>query len=67
MARDHILTLPKGFIALRILQLITAIVVLGLAAYGIQYLSFDGDDLSLFTVRPSQMSLWLFLTPPRLL
>ena len=51
-SRDHILQVPPVVLGLRIVQLITAIVILGLAAYGITFISFDGDDLSLFTVRP---------------
>ncbi len=47
------LVLPKGFIALRILQLVTAIAILGLAGYGIHYVSFDGIDLTMFTVQTS--------------
>lgn len=36
-------------LAFRSLQLVTALAILGLAAYGITYLSFDGIDLTLFT------------------
>ncbi len=53
VGRHHILALPKGFIALRILQLVTALVILGLAAYGIHFVSFDGVDLTMFTVPTS--------------
>jgi len=49
VGRHHILVLPKGFIALRILQLVTAVAILGLAAYGIHFVSFDGIDLTMFT------------------
>lgn len=48
-SRDHILQVPAVVLGLRIVQLVTAIVILGLAAYGIEFWSFDGDDLSLFT------------------
>lgn len=48
--RQHILQVPKVVLGLRIVQLATAVAILGLAAYGITYLSFDGDDLILFTV-----------------
>jgi len=47
--RDHVLALPQFILAFRILQLVTALAILGLAAYGITYLSFDGIDLTLFT------------------
>lgn len=43
------MTLPKGFIALRILQLIIAVVVLGLSAYGVTFLAFGGIGLTLFS------------------
>lgn len=50
--RDHVLGLPSFVLAFRILQLVTALAIMGLAAYGITYLSFDGVDLTLFTVHP---------------
>jgi hypothetical protein len=50
--RDHVLALPSFVLAFRILQLVTALAILGLAAYGVTYWSFDGDDLTLFTVQP---------------
>lgn len=49
---DHVLPQPTWVLVLRAVQLVTAIIVLGLAAYGITYLSFDGDDMNLFTVSP---------------
>ena len=48
--RDHLLANPKFLLAFRILQLVTAVAILGLAAYGITFLSFDGVDLTMFTV-----------------
>ena len=48
--RDHILLVPKPLIGLRFVQLVTAVAILGLSAYGVTYLSFDGDSLTLFTV-----------------
>jgi hypothetical protein len=48
-SRDHILALPPVVLGLRIVQLVTAVAILGLAAYGIEFLSFDGDGLTLFT------------------
>lgn len=44
------LVMPRGFIALRIVQLVVSVAILGLAAYGIYYLSFDGVDLTIFSV-----------------
>jgi hypothetical protein len=51
-SKDHMLVLPKVVMVLRRLQLATAIAVLGLMAYGLTFLTFDGDQLMLFTVRP---------------
>jgi len=48
-SRAHILQVPTVVLGLRIVQLVTAVAILGLAAYGIEFLSFDGDNLSLFT------------------
>ncbi|KAI2620505.1 hypothetical protein GGR54DRAFT_102670 [Hypoxylon sp. NC1633] len=47
--KEHIPIYPKGFVAVRIIQLILAIIILGLSAYGIVYLIFAGDALTLFT------------------
>ncbi|XXH06163.1 hypothetical protein Hte_012609 [Hypoxylon texense] len=47
--KEHIPVYPRGFIAVRIIQLIIAIICLGLSAYGIAYLAFAGDALTLFT------------------
>jgi len=48
-SRAHVLVLPKALFVLRVFQLATALAILGLAAYGITFLSFDGIDLTLFT------------------
>lgn len=48
-SRDHILAAPLFTNGLRIAQLVVAIVILGLSAYGVTFFSFDGDDLTLFT------------------
>lgn len=48
--REHIPNYPKGFIALRFVQLILAVVILGLCAYSLIYYSAAGIALSLFTV-----------------
>ncbi|KAK3945373.1 hypothetical protein QBC46DRAFT_372062 [Diplogelasinospora grovesii] len=45
--REHFPQYPKGFIAVRILQLIFAVIVLGLSAFGVWYLAFDGDEFIL--------------------
>jgi len=42
-------------LGLRIVQLLIAITVLGLAAYGVEFLAFDGDGLSLFTALASMI------------
>ena len=48
--REHIPLYPKGFITVRILQLIVAIACMGLSGFAIAYLVFAGDALTLFTV-----------------
>lgn len=48
--KEHIPIYPKGFIAVRIIQLIVGIICLGLSAFGIAYIAFAGDALTLFTV-----------------
>ncbi|ROW14160.1 hypothetical protein VPNG_04193 [Cytospora leucostoma] len=47
--REHVPTYPRGFIAIRIVQLVVALVILGLCAYSLTLLSFSGNALSLFT------------------
>ncbi|KAK9779664.1 hypothetical protein SCAR479_03271 [Seiridium cardinale] len=47
--REHFPLYPKGFIGIRILQLVLAVVVLGLSAFGVAVLVFSGDCLILFT------------------
>lgn len=49
--REHIPRYTRGFIAIRILQFILAIICLGLMAYTIALLAFSGNCLMLFTVR----------------
>jgi hypothetical protein len=41
--REHIPLYPNNFIALRIVQLVLAVIVIALAAYGVSGLAFDGD------------------------
>ncbi|KAI0839321.1 hypothetical protein F5Y06DRAFT_32347 [Hypoxylon sp. FL0890] len=47
--KEHIPLYPKGFVAIRIIQLLVGIICLGLCAFGIAYLVFAGDALMLFT------------------
>jgi hypothetical protein len=49
--REHFPLYPKGFIAIRIVQLVLALVVIGLAGFGVAYIVFDGDALIIFVVR----------------
>jgi hypothetical protein len=46
---DHVLNVPQTVFS-RISQLVVAVVIMGLAAYGIYYLSFDAIDLTMFSV-----------------
>jgi hypothetical protein len=48
---DHVLPTSKPVIGLRATQLVTAIIILGLAAYGVTNYAFDGNSLILFIVR----------------
>ncbi|KAB5578654.1 hypothetical protein GE09DRAFT_1214813 [Coniochaeta sp. 2T2.1] len=41
--REHIPLYPKNFIVLRIVQLVLAVIVIALSAYGVSLLAFDGD------------------------
>jgi len=45
--QEHIPIYPKGFVAIRIVQLVLALVVIALAAYGLYYLPFDGNSFIL--------------------
>lgn len=56
MSSSHILPLPKAVFGLKVAQLVVAIVILGLAAYGVTFIAFDGDSLTLFTVWSSSAS-----------
>jgi len=49
MSASHILPLPKAVFGLKIAQLVISVVILGLAAYGVTFVAFDGDSLMLFT------------------
>lgn len=57
--REHFPIYPKGFIVLRILQLVVAVIVLGLVAYSIHFLAWDGNAFMLAVVcffTPSSLS-----------
>lgn len=41
--REHIPLYPKNFIALRIVQLVLAVIIIALSAYGVSGIAFDGD------------------------
>ncbi|KAK0665672.1 hypothetical protein QBC41DRAFT_282560 [Cercophora samala] len=45
--REHIPIFPKGFIALRIIQLVVAVIVLGLVAYSIHFAAFNENAFML--------------------
>lgn len=47
---EHIPRYPRGFLVLRVLQLIGSFICLGLSAYGIAVLVLPGNGLMLFTV-----------------
>ncbi|KAI1175573.1 hypothetical protein F4777DRAFT_322790 [Nemania sp. FL0916] len=47
--REHIPLYPKGFVAVRILQLVLGIICLGLTAYAVAVLPISGAGLMLFT------------------
>ncbi|KAJ4385156.1 hypothetical protein N0V85_008184 [Neurospora sp. IMI 360204] len=55
--REHIPLYPKGFIAIRIVQLIIAILIAGLSAYGVHIFAFNGDvfilAVAIITLLPS--------------
>lgn len=48
--REHIPIYPRGFIALRFVQLLLAILVIGLCGFGVHLLATNGACLSLFVV-----------------
>ena len=48
--REHVPLYPKGFIAIRIVQLVVAVIILGLIAYSMSLIIFDGNCLNIFTV-----------------
>jgi len=54
--KEHIPLYPNGFVAIRILQLVLAVVCLGLTAFLVTVFPLDGADLMVFTVRPRSRS-----------
>lgn len=48
--REHVPTMPKGFIAIRIVQLVLAVIVLALSAFTLSMFPFRSNGLSTFTV-----------------
>ncbi|KAH6684497.1 hypothetical protein B0J14DRAFT_693700 [Halenospora varia] len=61
MANDHILPLLKSISGLRVAQLVVAIVILGLSAYRVTWVAFDGDSLTLFNVIFSKMIIAVYV------
>jgi hypothetical protein len=67
--KEHIPVYPKGFIALRIVQLIISVIIIGLMGYTIALGAFSGNCLMIFTVRwpfihsCTTRSHWLTCTP----
>lgn len=70
--REHVPLLPKGFIAIRIVQLVVAVVVLGISAFTLSTYPFRSNGLSTFTVSsvvclsasPTQPSFPSSFSPP---
>lgn len=50
--REHVPVYPKSFIAIRIVQLVLAVVILALDAYSLSQLISVGAEINIFTVRP---------------
>lgn len=48
--REHVPRYPPGFVAIRFVQLVFALIIIGLAAYGISLLPFDGSIFILVVV-----------------
>lgn len=63
--REHIPIYPRHFIAVRITQMILAIVVLALSAFVVYYIAFDGAALMLFVVSCIPASLLISPIDPR--
>jgi hypothetical protein len=59
--REHIPLYPRGFIALRIVQLVLSLIIIGLCGFGVVgfaalYLSDVGNPFMLFTVSRTNTS-----------
>lgn len=50
VGREHIPVYPRGFVAIRIVQLVVAVVILGLDAYSLSLFNTYGAQLNIFTV-----------------
>lgn len=48
--REHFPVYPKGFIAIRIVQLVVAVIILALDAYTLTEILTTGNELNIFTV-----------------
>jgi hypothetical protein len=60
--RAHIPLYPKGFIAIRIVQLVLALFIIGFCAYGVSTLAFSGGSLMLFTgIATLTVTIWLIV------
>ncbi|KAK4044485.1 integral membrane protein [Parachaetomium inaequale] len=66
--REHIPLLPKGFFAIRIVQLVLALIIMGLAGYGVSVLPFSGNcyilAVAVMTLATSIYQLVAELGPP---
>jgi hypothetical protein len=65
MAASHVLAVPRGILVLRIFQIVLAVIILGLSAYGIYWIAFGVRTI--VTAQPfmqfSQIELTLFSSP----
>lgn len=48
--REHIPIYPRGFIVIRIVQLVLAVVIIALAAYSIHYGAYDANEFIMAVV-----------------
>lgn len=48
--REHVPAYPRGFIAIRIVQLVIAVLIIGLSAFSLSEILVTGSELSIFTV-----------------
>jgi hypothetical protein len=53
--RPHMVAVPGWFLAFRILQIIFAVVSLGLASFNTWYYPTAGPELAIFTVRTARI------------